>query len=386
MPVTIVGWIGILIGLGAIFAVGRRERGVSRLTLVLALAVVQVAVAVYFYIWAQTNSTDANTYYNDPYGFFEGGFGLGTQFVIWAVQTIKGFAGGTYLDFFLLFQAAGTWGAVVIMKTFEEVFSDAGATVPPIFYWLLFLPGLHFWTAFIGKDGFLFLGVALTARAAVKIRTRWLMFGVGVLFMLLFRPYIAILAVSSIAVAVVLDGRTTPLAKIMLSFLALVGLMVAAGSVRSTFQVDITSADSVSDFMTTQSRVMAVEAQESGSGVSGSYPVRLVSLLFRPFFFDAGGIPGLIASFENLILLVIIGFLVWNLRTVRELFRRIMLIRYCVMFTITAIALLALVYYNVGLGLRQKVMIMPTLLILLAGTALSVRLRTRAPRARTQPA
>jgi hypothetical protein len=131
---------------------------------------------------------------------------------------------------------------------------------------------------------------------------------------------------------------------------------------------------------------MQVESQEGGSGAQGSYPVRVVSLLFRPFFFDAGGIPGLIASFENLVLLFIFGFMAYHFRILRELFRRVMLIRYCVIFSLTVILLLATVYYNVGLGLRQKMMAMPTLLTLLAGIVAVLRLQVRNRRLQAQPA
>lgn len=386
MPITFIGWVGILLGFAAMALVSRRERGVKRVALVFTLALVQTAVGIYFYIWAQSNISDAYTYYYDPYGFYTRGFGLSTQFVIWLVQSLKEMFGGTYLDFFLLFQASGTWGAVILLKTMEDVFGDARVAMPSLFFLLLFLPGLHFWTAFIGKDGALFLGAALTARAAFDIQKRWLLFGAGVLLMILFRPYIAMLAVASIAAAIMLDKKTAPLTKIFLSIFAVAGLALAAASTRSTFQVDVTSAESVSDFFATQTKVMQVESQEGGSGAQGPYPVRVLSLLFRPFFFDAGGIPGLIASFENLVLLFIFGFMAYHVRILRELFRRVMLIRYCVIFTIAVILLLATVYYNVGLGLRQKMMAMPTLLTLLAGIVAVLRLQVRNRRLQAQPA
>ena len=89
MPITFVGWTGILLGFLAIFLVAGRERGISRLSIALALAAFQTAVGFYFYEWAQTGTSDATTYYYDRLGYYERGFGLNTQFVIWIVQGIK---------------------------------------------------------------------------------------------------------------------------------------------------------------------------------------------------------------------------------------------------------------------------------------------------------
>ena len=386
MEITFVGWAGILLGFSAVILVMRRDRSLDTLALSLSLAAVQVVVAVYFYHWAQTNTSDAIMYYHDPYDFFSRGFGLNTQFVIWLIHTLRGWFGGTYLDYFLLFQASGTWGIIFLLKTFEDVFGQIGTKPPRKLFLLLFLPGLHFWTAFIGKDGALFLGAALTVWATVNIRTRWMAFGVGLALMIMFRPHIALIAVASLAISVVLDGRTPFLTKLGLGFLAVGGFIFAAATVQSTFQVDITNADSVSDFVTTQSELSDRVAGGTTVAIS-SFPLRVLSLLFRPLFFDAGGMPGLIASFENLVLLIIVLAMLYRFGWVVALFRRSFLVRYSLIFAVAVIIALSMVYYNVGLGLRQKMMMMPALLTVYAGVVAVGRVRVQQKiRMRPQPA
>jgi len=382
VDITLLGWIGILLSFAATFVVVRREEGLERIALMLFLAFLQVIVAIYFYDWVQTNTSDASGYYYDPYKFYDRGFGLGTQFVIWTVQTLKQWPGGTYLDFFLLFSASGTWGVAILMRTFEEVFEKAGTRLPGAIFLLLFLPGIHFWTAFLGKDGFLFLGAAITARAAVDIQRRWLGFAVGVLVMIAFRPHIALIGVASVSIAILLEPRTNLVVKFLLSLVAFGGLLAGAMTVESTFRVDVTNAESVSDFLAAQSRVAEVSTGGSTVEVS-SFPLKLLSLLFRPFFFDAGGLPGLIASFENLLLVFLFGYLIYNGRWVAVLFRRVFVVRYCAIFAFTLTMLLAMIFYNVGLGLRQKMMIMPALLTIFA--AVIATTRVRAPVRRLRP-
>ena len=91
-----------------------------------------------------------------------------------------------------------------------------------------------------------------------------------------------------------------------------------------------------------------------------------------PFVFDANGVFGYIASVENLVLLWMIGTLVRRSGTVLAVARAAVFARFACFFVAMMIVVLSLFHYSVGLGLRQKMMIMPTLLVLLAAT-LAVR-------------
>lgn len=385
MEIGALGWLGILLGAASVVLISGRDSGTGRIALVFLLAVVQVAVAIFFYQWAQTNTNDAANYYYDPYDFYVRGFGLSTQFVIWLVQSIKLTFGGSYLDFFLLFQATGTWGLVFLMKTFEELFAEARQDLPWQAVAVLFLPGLHFWTAYIGKDGPLFLAAAMTVWAALNIGSRWVTFAIAITIMILFRPHIALLAMAAVAIAIVIDNRTAFTVRVALSLFALVGLAVTMATVRSTFAIDVTSADSVSDFLASRDQAMQGDAGGT-SEVSGSFLYRMFSLLFRPLFFDASGALGLVASLENLMLLLIAGRLVASFRTVAALFRQLLVFRYAALFALMLTILLSMFYYNVGLGLRQKMMMMPAILTMFAFVVASSRYRRRQLVPKAQPA
>ena len=132
-------------------------------------------------------------------------------------------------------------------------------------------------------------------------------------------------------------------------------------TVESTFQVQVSNPDSVSDFFVRKNAVFST--LEGGTAVrDASYPFRLFSLMFRPFFIDANGSFAVIASFENAIMLVMIAFMAWNWRECLRLVHSVYFLKFVLVFACLLAALLAFVYYNVGLGLRQKIMIMPALL------------------------
>ena len=371
------GLLGVILALLA-WQVAFVEKTRPRIAVFFVAFLLHIGTAIVYYFWSQTTSADAIMYYYDPYRFYGTGFGMGTRFVVYMVQFLKESLGGTYLDYFLLFQAFGFWGIVFLMRTFEEVHIELGTPQSRFSYLLLLLPGVHFWTSAIGKDAPLFLAASLSVWSAMQLRRRFVGFSVAVLLMVLFRPYIALAVLMALALAALIDPRTSTGAKFGLLALALAALVPILGTVEDTFTVDVTSAESVGEFLQHQSNVTA--NIEGGSQMVGaSLPVKMLSLLFRPFFFDASGAFGLIASLENLLLLIIVVLILRNFRSAAQIVRRVFFVRFGLIFSAVLILMLSLVYYNVGLGLRQKVMFMPGLLTLFV--ALLAVIRSRSDRA-----
>ena len=359
---TLVGLLGPIIALLA-WQMAFVERTRTRAAIFFLAFLTHIGTTILYYFWVQTTVADTILYYDDPYSFYGTGFGMGTRFVIYMVQYLKDILGGTYLDYFLLFQAFGFWGVVLMMRIFEEIHIELGTKQSPFTYLLFFLPNIHFWTSAIGKDAPLFLAASLAVWSAMQLRRRFIAFGLSILIMVLFRPYIALAALMALALSAFIDPRNSVGTKLVLLLAAFAAVVPVLGTVENTFRVDVTSAESVSDFFQYQSEISAQD--EGGSAVVGaSYPVRIFSLLFRPLFVDANGAFGLIASLENLFLMFILFQMLRNFGSVKKLVRSVFFVRFGSIFAVVLILLLGFVYYNVGLGLRQKVMFMPGLLTL----------------------
>ena len=359
---TLVGLLGPIIALLA-WQMAFVERTRTRAAIFFLAFLTHIGTTILYYFWVQTTVADTILYYDDPYSFYGTGFGMGTRFVIYMVQYLKDILGGTYLDYFLLFQAFGFWGVVLMMRIFEEIHIELGTKQSPFTYLLFFLPSIHFWTSAIGKEAPLFLSASLAVWSAMQLRRRFIAFGLSILIMVLFRPYIALAALMALALSAFIDPRNSVGTKLVLLLAAFAAVVPVLGTVENTFRVDVTSAESVSDFFQYQSEISAQD--EGGSAVVGaSYPVRIFSLLFRPLFVDANGAFGLIASLENLFLMFILFQMLRNFGSVKKLVRSVFFVRFGSIFAVVLILLLGFVYYNVGLGLRQKVMFMPGLLTL----------------------
>lgn len=370
---TWVGAFGILICLTALFW-AFAERNNRRVGIFFLILILHVAAAVIYYYYSQVRNNDSYQYYADPYKFYGERVQPGTTFVIWIVQSLRGMIGGTYLDYFLLFQAFGFFGITLVARTIEEICQELDVEQPALLFVILFLPGTVFWTSTVGKDAPLFLACALMVWSVMRVGERWYWFAVALLIMGSIRPHIALLAVGALAVTLLFDKRTKPMLKIALSLGAVGALAVLASTLQATLNVDVTSAESIANFVTTRQEIGEV-VYGGGDLSSAPFAVKLFSLLFRPFFIDSSGIFGIIASVQNLFMIFAAWVLLRNWRILAALTRQTTIVRFSLLFMIMLFGLLALVYYNVGLGLRQREMATPALIVVFSVVYLVAKLR-----------
>lgn len=368
---SILGLIGIILGLFAIpvaFTQATRLK-VAYMTLIYAL---HVAACLVYFKRVEDGAADSALYYYDLYQTYQDGFGLGTQGMIYVVQYLRETLGGTYLDFFLLFQAIGFLGLTILLRILEEVHDELRIPYAPYFYALIALPSLHFWTSALGKDAPMMLATSLALWASMRLPNRAKALIAALLLMLFIRPHIAVVATAALSLAVVVGKGIPAYLRIVLFFVAVAGTGFAASTLESTYSIDITSSESIGQQFERRDNVL--QSDEAGNtAVTGGVGVRLLSLLFRPFFFDANELFALLASFENLVVLGIFLLLLVRWRNAFQLFRNVFFTRFALIYAVALTVFLTLGYWNVGLGLRQKwTMLMPMYLVLLVAV-LAVR-------------
>ena len=338
-----------------------RKATAGRFLLSLSVLIVHVCACVAYYLYVQSASADANAYYLDKYHMSSAGFGFGTVFTAQFTQVLKKTFGGGFFECFFFFQSIGFWGIALLSRTFEEIQEKLKAAPAMLPNYLLFLPSIHFWTSAIGKDAPIFFAVSLCMWSALEWRRRLLPFGAALVVMILFRAHIALISVMALAATAVLHPGISFGRKIGLFAVTVIGAYLLLGAVQSTVNVNVTDASSVATFL--QDRNDKV-AQIGGGASFGDAPMyyRLLTLLFRPFFYDAPNIPGIIASVENIGSVLLFFYFLSNWRELWFLAKRVYFIEYCLVFAGILIILLTMISYNVGLGLRERVMVFPPLL------------------------
>ena len=359
----IVALIGLVIGLFA-YLIAFPQPHQRRFDVYLVIFVLHLVATVAYWTLSFETAMDAFTYYRDPFNFIEKNpLESGTFFIIHVVQNIRSLLGGSFLDHFFFFQAFGMIAMALMLRIYWEVADSLGITVPAIAYVMLFLPGLHFWSVAIGKDGPMMMAVVLAAWSVMKLPRRAGWYILAIVLMALIRPHIAAISLVALAIALALGKQLKPTTKIILAPVALLALGFMAVRVQERFGVE--SLESFSRFVDNQLEL----GDTMGGGVdlqSQPFPMKLFALLFRPLFFDARGMAEQVASFENAVLIAIFGYLVFHWKTLLRLAMSSSHVAYCLSYSAILIPLLAMVNYNIGLGQRQKMMAIPIVIVLAA--------------------
>lgn len=251
---------------------------------------------------------------------------------------------------------------------------------------LFFLPSMLFWPASIGKEAWTMFTLGVAAFGAARLFTGQrpgrgaALLVAGMAGTAVIRPHFAGLMAVALAIGFLARrasperGRMSPLAKVLalggLAFMALVLVTRTQEFFGDTFYegASITSVRGVAS-------VLEETARQTGVGGSRFDPanvttpqglvVATATVLFRPFPFEADNLPTMLAAVEGILLIGVLAVRVpWAIQALRLSRRRPYLaaaMAYCA-GTIIALSGIA----NFGILTRQRVLLLPMLLVLLS--------------------
>jgi hypothetical protein len=358
----IVSLLGLVISLFAYLLAFPDER-TRRFDIYAALLSLHIIACIGFWLMSFESAMDAFLYYRDPFGFIkENPFSSGTYFVVHFVQGMRSWLGGSFLDHFLFFQCFGMIAMALLIRSLNEIALSLNISVPLHVYLTLFLPGLHFWTAGIGKDGPMLMAICLAGWSALKIDKRFVWMGAALALMACVRPHITPMVMAGAVAGLLLTKQVPTRVRLILAPLALIGSIILIGRATQSLNLSL-DPESVSTFVEDQQGL----GDRFGSGSDlGSLPLplKIFSLLFRPLFVDAQGMTQLAASVENSALLYFCGYILFHMKVVLKLARNVFYFTYFLVFDAALILSLSLVSYNIGMGQRMKMMAVPGILLL----------------------
>ncbi len=300
----------------------------------------------------------------------------GTQFIQLASGVLYAVTGPTFVGGQIVWSWLGTLGMLWHYKAFVTAFPQGNRRL--FMALIFFAPSVLMWTNSVGKDalmaftlGMAAYGAARAARAPLSLETLAIM-GIGLGGSLLVRPHVAaILAVALVALVLlrpIRAGMLTPVIRLgsilVIGVLAVVVLRTAA----SFINLEDVSIEGVGEFLQTEQEQTA----QGGSAFTGTLPfspqtvaVGVVTVLFRPFPWEAPGVLGLAAGLEGMALLALV---LWRLRNVLRAWPRAFRDAYLA-FDVVYISLFVFFFSliaNFGILVRQRVQLLPFLFVLLA--------------------
>lgn len=316
-----------------------------------------LALATVYYVYALFNPSDSNAYYYKVQIFLRGSdwldfYGTSTVFIEFLAYPLIHYLFFTYEACMVLFSFFGFLGFCFFYLFFEENITYR----PKIFrfdgiQFFLFLPNAHFWSASLGKGSIIFLGMGLYFWSLGKLGQRKLALLLGLAIIYHVRPHILLIVLISTLIAFLLSSKGVSPIYRLLSLL--VGVVILVNIFSNVVQMvgleeDITNVTSLS------ARAFELTKATSGIDISNyNFFEKLFTFIFRPLFFDAPGILGLIISVENLVY-VILALTLFDFK-IFEFFRKGPFFVLAALFAFITVSIaLAQITGNLGLAIRQK--------------------------------
>jgi hypothetical protein len=316
-----------------------------------------------YYLYAMFNRSDSRHYFlkvNENYrgdSWFDY-YGTSTTFVEFVSYPFIKFLGFNYDATMVMFAFFGYLGFVYMYIFFKEniKFNHEFLGIDLITL-CFFLPNLHFWSGSLGKGALIFLGIALYFFGLSKVRQRLLYIIIGGLIIYHVRPHVMLVILVGSAIGFVFSSKGVSIAvRIMVILGACVALFFIYEDVLTLVGVD--EEEFLTQGVDFSHRIKELSKATSGIDISNySLPEQVFAFLYRPLFFDAPGILGLIVSIENVFYLLI-TLRIFSIRGLKFMISGSFLIKSAFLSFLAVSIALAQISSNLGLAIRQKSQVM----------------------------
>ena len=250
-------------------------------------------------------------------------YGEGTRFILWLCYIPSQLMGLSYITGNILFGFLGFIGIrylfVMVADKFPTNYEIFGIALFPAFFYFL---NLHFWSAGVGKDAICFWGIAWFLFAIQKYQSRWWQAGIALFFVYMARPHMGQALIAGGGLAILFGSNVKIGYKIILGGVAGVIAIALIPSTLEALKIDELSLQSLENLA--GSKVGNLNDSHVGSGFDLSsypWPLKLLTYMFRPLFFDAHNFVAFFSSFENLLYLYLSFFIFRNftLEAIRDM-------------------------------------------------------------------
>jgi hypothetical protein len=306
--------------------------------------------------------------------FFWPNTGVFHGLVPWLDTIIYALFGPTELGAFLVFSWISLIGAYLFYRAFRIGYPEGDGRRYAVL--VFFLPSMIYWPSSLGKESWMVLSVGLAsyglARALAGRVGGYLSLAAGVGGMLLVRPHLGLIFLPAAVIAFLLrrttPGRRRPIGRMVGIVVLVVCCLAAVGKAQSYFGITNLDVQSVTKQLNTtrqQTDIGSSAFNPPNARSPVGYPEAVVTVLYRPFPWEAHSLTVRIASLEGVVLL---GLTVASWRRLRRLPRALWENPYVTFaFVYSALFVLAFSNFaNFGILARERVQLLPLFLVLLA--------------------
>jgi len=316
-----------------------------------------------YYVYAVFNRSDSSFYYYKIETFHRGPnwfdfYGTSTTFIEWTGYPFVHWLGFSYEAMMALFAFFGFLGFIYFYKFFRERIAFKNDFMGfDLLHLFFLLPNLHFWSGSFGKGSFIFLGIGLLFYGLNNIPKRYWILLIGAIITYHIRPHILMVILASSLIGFTFSTKGLGYS---VKFIMIAIATVALGFI---YQDVLQMVGLETETIFTEGLNMDNRASELAKATSGldittmSLPLQVFTFLFRPLFFDAPGMLGIIVSFENVFLLGITLAFIFK-GGILYIIKGDFAVKTAFFSFITVSVALAQISGNLGIAIRQKSQVM----------------------------
>jgi len=316
----------------------------------------------------------ARLWWHGTFSFDTGKFPvIGTGFMRLLTGAVYAVSGPSIISGYIVFSWLGLWGLYLTYPAFRIGLPEGDHRR---YAKLLFLlPSLLFWPSGIGKESWIMfcLGVTAlgTARLFTRVRGGFLLLAAGLTGICMVRPHVALLVIAGVFTGYLArpGSRRSPLSPVWRTFgvisIAAVAIIVMRRAT-SFLGLNSLSSSAVTNTLATAGR----NSTEGGSAFTptpvhsiASLPKGLLTVLFRPFPWEAHNAATFVTALEGFLLLVLVLTSWGRLKGIARLLRRRPYVTFCIPYILLFVYAFS-TFGNFGILARERVQVLPFVLVL----------------------
>lgn len=319
----------------------------------------------------------------------------GTGFVMVLTGVVYLLIGPSLIGGFLAFSWLGFWGLYFIYRAFRIAVPEGDHRRYARL--LFFLPSMLFWPSSIGKEAWMVLTIGLAALGAARLFTHqrfaYVALAAGLTGTAMVRPHVTLMLFAGIFFGYLLrpsSGRSllAPIWKIV-GVLLLIGTGLLLVTQASTF---LGVEGGLNDGAINQQLQRAGERTDEGGSSFQAAPVSspsdlpqaALTVLFRPFPWEAGNAQALVTAAEGSFLLALICLSMGRLRHLPSFAIKRPFVMMCLPYIVLFVIGFA-TFGNFGILARQRVQVYPFVLVLVCLPVRGFDRTESRPRVRQRP-
>jgi hypothetical protein len=378
----------LLIAIPLVLSLARREDDLVVRRIVVAsigLKVLATIIRYYVVFGLYGGSADAARYHGAgstiapmirsfDVGWLTGQNWIGTPALELLTGIVYAAIGPTRIGGFFVFSAMAWTGVYLLWRAADRAVPNLNRRRYAALLFLL--PSVLYWPASIGKESWMVLviGVASygTALLATGKKLGVIALVAGVLGAAVVRPHMAVMLLAALAGALILSRSTRGGLRASTRVLAAITVVVlgiwVAEQTQQFFGIDALDTRALGEvFDDTAAQTATGGSQFDNFYVSNPllFPAAFISVIFRPFPFEAGNFQSLLLSLEGILLLALGWRFRSSWRALLPTAMRSPYVAYVVVFTIAFVIAFS-TFNNFGLLARERVMVYPFFLLWLS--------------------